>query len=261
MDKNLSMILVEDDPEACKEFADYFDGIDDMQLLGVTNNAMKAIEYVKDFLPDVIILDLELHRGSGNGLTVLQQLKHLQLSITPYVLVTTNNSSQITYESARQLGADFIMSKHQVDYSVKNVLDFLRIMKSMIQSRKSTVSELNATTESPDMKNKRIIRRITTELNYIGISPKAIGYQYLIDAIQIVINEPMQNLCSAIGERYRKTEASVERAMQNAINRAWRTSDIEDLLKYYTARINSEKGVPTITEFIYYYANKIKNEY
>lgn len=50
------------------------------------------------------------------------------------------------------------------------------------------------------------------------------------------------------------------RAMQNSINRAWSTSDIQDLLDNYTAKIKSDKGVPTVTEFIYFYAQKIKNE-
>jgi Response regulator containing a CheY-like receiver domain and an HTH DNA-binding domain len=263
MDKKLSILLVEDDQIACNEFAEYIEELDDISLVGITNSSSKAISYVKDFLPDAVILDLELHKGSGNGLTMLQELKSLLLSVNPYILITTNNSSPITYESARQLGADFIMSKHQEDYSAKNAVDFLRIMKPAIHSRSlsSALAPAQATTESPEFRSKRILRRISAELNYVGISPKAIGYQYLIDAIQLVIKQPMQNLCNVIGEKYGKTEASVERAMQNAINKAWRTSDIDDLLKYYTARINSEKGVPTITEFVYYYANKLKNEY
>ncbi len=261
MDKKLSIILVEDDPAACKEFNDYIEELDDILLTGVTNDAAKAMEYIKDFLPDVIILDLELHKGSGNGFTILQELRHLFFSVKPYILITTNNSSQVTYESARQLGADFIMSKHQTDYSVKNVVDFLRIMKPVIHSRKQEASVMHSATESPDIKNKRMIHRISTELNDIGISPKVIGYQYLIDAIHLIIKQPTQNLCTVIGEKYGKTESSVERAMQNAINKAWRTSDIDDLLRYYTARIHSDKGVPTMTEFIYYYANKLKNEY
>lgn len=257
----LSMILVEDDPIACNELTDSIEELDDLSLVGVTNNAKQAIDYIKDFLPDVMILDLELHKGSGNGLNVLNEMNQLSLNNRPYILITTNNSSQITYESARHLGADFIMAKYQADYSVKSIVDFLRIMKPVILSRKQSASETHSTNESPDMRNKRIIRRISTELNYVGISPKVIGFQYLMDAIQLVIKQPMQNICNTIGEKYRKTETSVERAMQNAINKAWRTSDIDDLLKYYTARINSEKGVPTITEFVYYYANKIKNEY
>lgn len=260
MDK-FSILLVEDDQFACKEFIEYIEELDDMSLIGVTNNSTKAIEYIKDFLPNAIILDLELHKGSGNGLILLQELKNHLLNVYPYILITTNNSSPITYESARQLGADFIMSKHQSDYSAKNVIDFLRIMKPVIHNRSQTSALVHNTTESPEIKNKRIVNRITSELNLIGISPKAIGYHYLIEAIQLVMKQPTQNLSIIIGKKYKKTESSVERAMQNAINRTWRTSDIDDLLRYYTARISSEKGVPTITEFVYYYANKIKNEY
>jgi hypothetical protein len=97
-------------------------------------------------------------------------------------------------------------------------------------------------------------------LNYVGISPKAVGYKYLTDAILLVMGEYDGSLCTAIGQKYAKTDSSVERAMQNAIISAWRTNDIDELLQHYTARINSEKGIPTLTEFIYYYANKIKNE-
>ena len=46
--------------------------------------------------------------------------------------------------------------------------------------------------------------------------------------------------------------------MQTAINNACRKSPIEDLMLHYKARINYETGVPTPTEFIYYYAEKIR---
>jgi two-component system, response regulator, stage 0 sporulation protein A len=260
MVKRLSIILVEDDPDECNDLVDYIEGLDNISLLGVTNSSAEAINYIKDYLPDVIILDLELQRGSGNGLNVLMGLKQLDLHTKPYVLITTNNSSQITHESARQLGADFIMTKYQADYSPKSVIDFLKIMESSILGRKQTVDN-TPSSEPPEMKSKRIVRRIISELNQIGISPKAVGYQYLSDAILLVINECKKNMYNEIGKMHGKTEASVERAMQNAINKAWKTTDIEDLLKYYTARINPEKGVPTITEFVYYYANMLKNEY
>lgn len=261
MDKKLSILLIEDDEMACKEIMQYTDELDDVSLIGITNNSCKAIEYVKDYLPDAVILDLELHQGGGNGLIFLKELKQLSLTVYPYVLITTNNSSVITYEYARQLGADFIMTKHQSDYSAQSVIEFLRMMKSVIQSKANCMTSEHNTTESPEQKTKRIIRKINLELDYVGVSPKAVGYRYLVDAIQLVLKKPENNLCVIIGSKYSKTDASVERAMQNAINKAWRTSDIDDLTKHYTARINSDKGVPTITEFVYYYANKIENEY
>ena len=60
---------------------------------------------------------------------------------------------------------------------------------------------------------------------------------------------------------YKKNDTTIERAMEYAINSAWRTGDPDDLLQYYTARINSERGVPTIMEFIYYYATKLRNKF
>lgn len=94
----------------------------------------------------------------------------------------------------------------------------------------------------------------------VGINPKSLGYNYLIDAICMLLDKPKQNICADIGEKYGKTEASVERAMQNAINSAWKKTDIDELLKHYTAKIHSERGAPTIMEFICYYSIKIKNE-
>ncbi len=257
----LSIFIIEDDPIACKELTDCIEDAEDFVLLGSTNNSDIAIKYMKDYMPDIIILDLELHNGSGSGFFVLQALKQEEQQFKPYVLITTNNSSPITFDSTRQLGADFIMTKHQKDYSAKNVIDFLKIIRPTLLNNKNALASIHATTENPFVRNKRIIRRIGTELDHIGISPKAVGYQYLTEAIQLVLDNQKQNLCGSIATKYRKTEASVERAIQNAINRAWKTADIDDLANNYTARINPEKGVPTVNELVFFYANKIKNEY
>lgn len=261
MEDKLSILLVEDDDCACRTFINFVDNSNDLMLVGVTSNAFTALDYVRDRLPDVIILDLELHHGCGSGFDVLMGLKELDLKFLPYILVTTNNSSSVTYESARQLGVDYIMSKHQENYSEKSALDFLRMLSPVIKNRKRTMPIDSRNEESPAYFEKRVTRRIIAELDHVGISQKSVGYKYLIEAIIMTIKKPTQNLCNLVAQKYGKTECSVERAMQNAINRAWATSDIDDLLTYYTAKINSSKGVPTLTEFIFYYANKIKNEY
>lgn len=263
MERELSILLVEDDPQACEDIAAYVDTLDDVILIGITNNASKAEQLIQDTLPDAVILDLELHGGSGSGLALLQALHSAPPAKLPYILITTHNSSAVTYEAARQLGADFILSKHQNDYSAKSVVEFLRALKQVIQKHHANHTKINQgqdSPESPVQKDRRMTRMICLELDRVGISAKAKGYQYLTDAILLVTKAPTPNLCTIIGEKYGKTESSVERAMQNAIATAWRTTPIDDLLTYYTAKINSEKGVPTMTEFIYHYANKIKNE-
>ena len=260
MERELTIVLVEDDAKTCEDFRDYVDSLDDVTLAGITNDASKALEMIYAMLPDAVILDLELHNGSVNGLFLLQEVKRIDLTRMPYILITTNNSSQVTYESARALGADFILSKHQSDYSPKQAVDFLRMIKDVIQSTAFGKAEVSPSEESPAQKSRRISKRICAELNAIGISTKAIGYQYLVDSIQLVMAGPVNNLSTIVGDKYHKTSFSVERAMQNAIARAWKTMPIDDLLANYTAHISTERGVPTVTEFIYYYANKLKNE-
>lgn len=260
MRPELNILLIEDDLETCKNFKEYIALVPDIELVDTTNNSYRGIELVKESAPDIIILDLELNEGSGNGLLFLQDLKNAALPFKPYVLVTTNNSSSTTYEFARQLGADFIMSKHQNDYSEKNVVDFLRMMKEAILGRRTTPAPDNENAQPSEPSLKLLQRLISKELDVIGISPKALGYNYLTDAIILVIKGNTHGICNTLATKYKKTDFSIERAMQNAINKAWRTTDIDDLLTHYKAKISSEKGVPTLTEFIHYYAKKVKNQ-
>lgn len=277
MTEPMKILLLEDDPQDCREIENYVAAQEDVTLVGCTGDAGMALELVPQKCPDAIIIDLELHQGSGNGLQFLKDLKQLRLSYHPYLLVTTNNSSRTTHEAVRAFGADFIITKYESDYSAQYVIEFLRMMSEIIEARNANPNQVHATpsayadtmhetgtfhvqsaTSAPESSGKRsLMQVIYEEMNLIGISPKTVGYKYLADAILIKTQDPNANIYAVLGPRYQKTDTSIERAMQNAINRAWRTSDPEDLLTYYTARIRSDRGVPTIMEFIYYYATKL----
>ena len=259
MERNLNILLVEDDVDACTRFKAYVDITPGISLVDVTNNSYHALELVNQLHPDVVILDLELNYGKGNGLQFLHSLKTTDIPFKPYVLITTNNSSNITYDYARQYGADFIMAKHQEDYSEAHVIDFLIMIKESIQK---SINKQNLICKAPEpaiQYEKHTKKRIAMELDKVGISPKANGYQYLIDTIFLLVTDQDNNIYTTVGQMHSKTASSVERAMQNAINKAWCTTDIDDLLCNYTAKISPEKGIPTLTEFLYYYMHRIKN--
>ena len=258
--KVLSILIIEDDAAACRELRQYIEKISDLKLAGITGDSDEGIDMVKSMLPDVVILDIELHHGHGNGILFLAKLNTIMLPMRPYILITTNNSSNVTYESARQLGADFIMSKHKPDYSAQYVIEFIRMMQHAILSRQPSNPELLKEEDSFEKNLPAYTRRVYRELDWVGISPRNIGYRYLADAILLIMKDPSANVYRELAEANKKSDASVERAMQNAINRAWRHSDIEELLAHYTAKVRSEKGVPTTLEFVYYYANKTKTD-
>lgn len=261
MSDRINLLVVEDDADTCFEYENYCKELDDVFLIGTSAHSDEAVKITEEFLPNVVVLDLELQKGSGSGMKYLIDINKSMIKVHPYILVVTNNVSSYTQAVVRKFGADYIIVKSQSDYSVQMVIDFLR---SILRS----IPDMNPHTEtcSPEIKqriedeyNRRLQQSITQELNMVGISPRAVGRDYLRDAIEMICHKKQTYISSAIAKKYQKTDASVERAMQNAINSAWRKTDIDTLERSYTAPISSEKGVPTLTEFIYYYADKVKS--
>jgi DNA-binding NarL/FixJ family response regulator len=260
MNRDLKLLLIEDDSTECRNILKAADKTEGIRLIGVTNSAEKALEYFEDTAPDAVIIDIELHKGSGNGIKFIQQLRKMNLAASPYILVTTNNAAAITGDTARDLGADFIMSKQQSGYSAENVIDFLSSVKSVILGKNKGSAEAMTIEDKQDI-DKKLLKKLHTELDLIGVSPKVVGRVYLIDSILLIMEKPEPNFSRKIAAKHSKSVPSVERAMQTAITGAWKCSDPHELEKHYTARINPNKGIPTVTEFIYFYASKVKNNW
>lgn len=261
MPKRINLLVVEDDENTCLEYENYCSAHEDVFLIGTSAHSDEALKITEEFLPNAVVLDLELQKGSGSGMKYLIDIDKLNIKVHPYILVVTNNISPYTQAAVRKFGADYIIVKSQSDYSVPMIIDFLRGIIA-------NIPDMNPQTEtcSPVIKqrieddyNRRLLQKITQELNMVGISPRAVGRDYLRDAIEMICHKKRTYICAEIAEKYQKSDASVERAMQNAINSAWRKTDIDTLERCYTAPVSSEKGVPTMTEFIYYYADKVKN--
>lgn len=258
MDKILSILLIEDDVNACNELRQSISKHDTFKLVETTNDSHKALDYVRAHLPNIIILDLELHYGGGNGLLFLNELKKLSLEHQPYILITTNNMSDVILDEAKRLGADFTLAKYEDGYSADYVVDHLEMMRAAIIKKNSKFTPLPDL--SPAEAEQLLRKRIHREMELVGINPKSLGYNYLVDSIQLFMQDSNVTLSRILAPKYGKSEKSIERAMQNAIKLAWNTNDIEDLLQFYTARIRPDRGAPTLMEFVSYYANKLRED-
>lgn len=262
MPKRINLLVVEDDENICLEYDEYCKDLDDVFLIGTSGDSNEALSITNEFMPNAVVLDLELIYGKGSGMDYLLKIDKLRLDSLPYILVVTNNLSKTNHAICRSLGADFIMLKSQPDYSIPAVIDMLRSVINSIPdmhpAQKRTCSPTIKKRIEDDY-NKRLLQRICTELDIIGIGIRYKGRNYLRDAIEMICHKEQTYICNEIAKKYSKTAASVERAMQNAIDHAWKTTDVTTLQEQYKAYVNPKKGMPTITEFIYYYANKVKN--
>ena len=106
--------------------------------------------------------------------------------------------------------------------------------------------------------------QVTAIIHEVGVPAHIKGYQYLREAIIIVvkdmdvINAVTKVLYPAVAKRFGTTASRVERAIRHAIEVAWDRGDLETLQKYFGYTVSNAKGKPTNSEFIAMIADRIR---
>lgn len=261
VNKPMSILLIEDDEFECKKFDNYVETNPNIKLVGITNSSDKGLEYFKTYLPEAVIVDIELHKGQGSGLEFIENIKKNMSQFRPIIVVTTNAYSTILYNKLHDEGVDLVFYKKQIDYSPKLIISTLLSLRKTLYKFNASKKESEVFEESIADRESKISNKINTELDLIGISSHLKGRKYIHDAIMYLIkeeNETDETVFNYLANVHKRSSSSISRVMQTAINYAWRTSAPEDLEIYYTAKVNYNTGVPSPTEFIYYYTDKIK---
>lgn len=258
--KPMSLLLIEDDEYECKRFKNYIETQENVKLVGITNSSDEGIELLKTYLPEAIVLDIELHKGQGSGIEFIEKSKEFMKEYRPIIIATTNASSSILYDKLHDEGVDLVFYKKQTDYSPKLIISSLLSLRKFNNTDKSIETYI----ESPAEYEAKISNRIDAELNRIGIGSHLKGRKYIHDAILHLIkgdiDESGETVFNYLANIYKKSASSISRVMKTAIDNAWRNTAPDDLEKYYTAQVNYNTGVPSSTDLIYHYKDKIKKE-
>lgn len=261
-DKPMSLLLIEDDVGECRKFKEFADSRSDIIFVGMTSSSSEGLKCVQSRLPEGIILDLELHKGEGSGIAFLTDFEKANIPFKPIIVVTTSSTSQVVYEHIRDLGVDYVFSKRQKDYSPAMVINTLVALRKHIKAgtRDNFPDDLQ-TIESPEELRSRIAHRIDVELNAVGISARYRGRKYMHEAIFHLLENNRDNseaVLQQVAEKHHVSYSNVFRGIQTAINKAWDTTSLEELIEHYPMRIDYNTGVPSPTEFIHNYAEKIR---
>ncbi len=256
--KPMKILIIEDDINDCNSFKKCATNRNDIEIVAMTDSDLEGLKLVKSKRPEGIVLDLELNNsatGSIDSLEFLVNLKKLNLNYEPIVIVTTHVNSKRTYEILHRNGVDLILYKDNPKYSSEHVLNnFINLRNADIDYKETSIEEIIQNEED------KISNIINDELELIGVTAKLKGREYIHDAILYLVQDDSNkiNVIQYLVNEYKKSGTTITNGIQNAIIHAWRVTPVEDLEKYYTARINYETGIPTPMEFIYYYVNKIK---
>ena len=208
---------------------------------------------VAEAVPDVVLLDMIMPSLDGFG--VLAQLQRMPLEKRPRVIAVTALGRDDFIRRAVELGVMYYMIK-PVELPV--LVD--RIREVAAHQPSAPLEPLYAAGQNLD-------DRISNLFLAMGIPAHIKGYQYLREAIKLVIEKPemiggiTKELYPAIARRFSTTSSKVERAIRHAIEVAWSRGRVDTLNKAFGCDVAKPDDKPTNGEFIALIADKLSMEY
>lgn len=258
--KPMKILILEDNEYECNRYRNCIRERSDIELVATTNSCEEATKYAKYNNIDGIIVDIELHNGKGGtGFTFLEKLNSLELNLKPIIIVSTNILSERVHRIARDFGIDMIFCKAQTDYSPGLVFDTFILLRKTLKYD-TPKNEINKTMLKNQEDHKDwISNKINAELDLISMSHKLNGRQYIFEAVCYILENKTNDkyFLTYLMKEHKTGNTNILNAMQTAINYAWKNTPPDDLEKYYTTKVSYERGVPTPTEFVHYYVDKI----
>ncbi len=118
----MRVLLVEDSPYIRERLVDLLADPGRIEIVGHADSEDAAVALMRDESWDVLVLDLQLKRGTGLG--VLRTLANSRPAGTK-VIVLTNYAFPQYRDKCMALGADYFFDKAREYHRVRDVLDGL----------------------------------------------------------------------------------------------------------------------------------------
>ncbi len=261
-EKKISVLIADDNKEFGEILSEYLKSQNDIEVIGVAKDGVEAFDMIVEHKPDIAILDIIMPHLDGLG--VLEKLNNSQLSHRPQCIMLTAVGQDRITQRALALGAEYyIVKPFDMDILVNRIKE-LRDFKRVTMIRTDHVSD--GRTPYVNSGAKSLEAEVTNIIHEIGVPAHIKGYQYLRDAIMMVvkdidlINSITKQLYPSIAKAYNTTPSRVERAIRHAIEVAWSRGQVETIDSLFKYTINVGKGKPTNSEFIAMIADKLRLE-
>ena len=261
--EKLNVAIADDNEKMLDILSRMIDGDKDLTLVGKAHNGEEILNIIREKEPDVVILDIIMPglNGIQTGMEFSQE--NTGKKIPSFIVVSAVGQERIT-EDAFSLGADYYMLKPFDNQVLLNRIKHLR-RPGERRNREPVRQAVREDTAPYGARN--LEADVTNVIHEIGVPAHIKGYQYLRDAIILVINDmEMLNsitkiLYPTIAKKHQTSPSRVERAIRHAIEVAWSRGKMDTIDALFGYTVSTGKGKPTNSEFIALIADKIRLEY
>jgi len=241
--KKIQVVIADDNREFGDILCEYLSNQNDIEIVGVARDGLEAFDLITTKMPDIAVLDIIMPHLDGLG--VLEKVNSIQMSKKPlFIILSAVGQDKIT-QRALALGAEYYVVK---PFDMDVLVSRIRQLKDVNQAtvlKSEHISDVKPSYHISSPKNIEV--EVTNIMHEIGVPAHIKGYQYLRDAIMMVvkdldiINSITKQLYPSIAREYNTTPSRVERAIRHAIEVAWSRGQVDaiDSLFGYTVNIGN----------------------
>ena len=251
----IRVLLVDDNAELRRLVAEFLSKQDGITVVGQASNGVEALQCLSEQPVDIMLMDIIMPQM--DGYTLLEELRRRPMDSPPQVIVLTALGRDDFIMRAVELGARYYMVK---PFEVQVLLSRIREIAGQ------PVKALEPVRNMAPGHGQSLDERLSSLFLTIGIPAHIKGYQFLREAVKMVIENPdvinriTKELYPGIGRRFNTTASKVERAIRHAIEVAWSRGRIETLNRAFGCKVASKEDKPTNGEFVAMIADKLSME-
>lgn len=248
---SIRLLVVEDEIDIRERYRELLEFHPMIELVGEAETQDEARALLQEKTVDAVILDLEL--PSGSGMLLMEQLKSLPNG-KPFIVVVSHVGSKAIFEAIRGMGADYICSKNETNFSYDTPLAIMEIAtpyRSQKEAEENTVKRQNKATLRR-LYEKRIrsyFKRMhfPAQLQGTIFCKEAVLYAVMNDVRDVSIT---REVYTHVAERYSTTSQNVERQIRHVIESVWLNEPLHIIKTSYRYYYNEDMGRPTNGDFI-----------
>lgn len=268
MKEKLSVLIADDNQDFSYTLSSYINSQKDMEVVAVAKDGNEAVEMIANVMPDVAILDIIMPHLDGLG--VLERLDKIQIDKKPVCIMLSAVGQDKITQKAIIAGADYYIVK---PFDIEVLIQRIREIKFYKPNQKGSTfitrepkQKYIELSEDEGKKEENLEALVTNIIHEVGVPAHIKGYQYLREAIMMVvndidvINQITKSLYPKIAFKFGTTPSRVERAIRHAIEVAWGRGQQEAVESIFGYTISAAKGKPTNSEFIAMIADKLRLE-
>ncbi len=266
MKEKITLLIADDNQDFSQTLARYLEKQEDMEVIGIAKDGIEAVEMISNTIPDIAIIDIIMPHLDGIG--VLEKIGKLETDKKPTCIMLSAVGQDKITQRAISLGAEYYVVK---PFDIEVLIQRIRQIKNHVPTSSgngflSKDEKQQYISISNENKKQNLEALVTNVIHEVGVPAHIKGYQYLREAIIMVvndidvINQITKSLYPQIATKYNTTPSRVERAIRHAIEVAWGRGEQDVVESIFGYTISAAKGKPTNSEFIAMIADKLRLE-